>query len=160
MIYVKLGFYGLLLALCAAFLHYSLPQNVVVNITGTDVKREDFVAPDGSTQTRDVREIYAATPDGDDRVFQNIDAWAYFKVDSANLTARAQSIAAQENSWAVVTYYGWRVALLSWFPNALSVTAVDGPEHELPIWPNALIVTLIVVALLVIRRLFLIMVQR
>ncbi|MEM9781570.1 MAG: DUF1523 family protein [Pseudomonadota bacterium] len=162
--WVKLTFYAVLLALFAAFLHYSLPQNVVVEMTGTDLRRVDFETtdPDGNTvtRTRDVREIYSTDPDGAEWVFRNEDNWIYLKWDSADLTARAQNIAGEENHWAVVTYYGWRSNFFSWYPNALDIRRASGPGEELPYWPNVLIVSVIVITLLILRRLALITIQR
>jgi len=142
---IKWIFRFVLLASLAAFLHYSLPSKDIVKIVGTDVKRMDiggrswlWASPDAGTQanfTRDVRFINAAWPDGSPRVYRNEDTnWSwppYFKFDSGNLNAEAQALAKENDVWIAVTHYGWRINLLSMFPNAISIARVAGPETTL-----------------------------
>ncbi|MEM6973298.1 MAG: DUF1523 family protein [Pseudomonadota bacterium] len=164
MFWMKTGFYLVLASLFAAFLHYSIPQNVVVDITDTEIVRVDVESTDANgnsvMRTRDVRQIYSTNADGGERVFRNEDNWLYLKWNSADLTARAQQIADEEEHWAVVTYYGWRSNFFSWYPNTIDIRRASGPDEPLPYWPNVLIVSLIVVTLLFIRRMILITVQR
>ena len=133
------------LMIVVAFLHYSLPSKDIVKIVGTDVKRMDignrswlWASPDAGTQsnfTRDVRFINAAWPGGAPRVYRNEDTnWSwppYFKFDSGNLNAETQALAKQDDIWVAVTHYGWRIKLLSMFPNAITVTRVAGPGATL-----------------------------
>ncbi len=125
------------------FLHFYLPSSDVVRVVDTDVKRmdvvsRDFVAEDAGerfARTRDVRFINAVWPDGPPRVYRNEETgWGfpwYFKFDSGNLQTEAQDLrsTAEAPNWVVVTHYGWRIEILSMFPNAVAIERVDGPDH-------------------------------
>jgi hypothetical protein len=102
-----------------ALLDYFLPHHTVYRVVGTEVKR---VTKDGTsvfgqrtTGTSDVRYIYAEDIESKKpRVFRNEDTgfgfpW-YFKFNSADVQAAAQSIA-NEHGTAALTYYGWRIQL-------------------------------------------------
>jgi hypothetical protein len=150
---------ALIVVALGLFLHYNLPNTQVVQITGTDVKRVD--KDTAGSQTRDVRYINAVTRDGKIRVFRNEDTgWGwppYFKFDSADLTAQAQAILkSTEEPWVRVRYYGWRLNLLSLFPNAVSLKIVDKDYVHAP-WFNILFVAFLTVGILgtvvVLRRL-------
>lgn len=141
----------LVIAPIAAGLHWVLPGYDVVRITGTDIRRVDE-RPDaqGRMRTRDVYYIFAEDPEtGAPRVYRNEDTgWGfppYFKFDSADVQARAASIAGERET-ALVTHYGWRVRMFSWFPNAVSVRRV-APDYAPVPWFN--IVFLIGLAILV-----------
>lgn len=151
------------LLVAAAFLHYSLPSRDVVRIVGTDVVREDVQRRDAQgnlvTVTRDVRYIYAKWPGGGDRVYRNEDTgWGwppYFKFDTADLAAQATDLisSAEAPGWIVVRHYGWRIPVLSMYPNALSIRPASGPDERLIPWFNILFVTLLVLVVLIVRRL-------
>lgn len=142
----------ILAALVVGTFHYSLPSRDIVRIVGTDVKRMDvgdagwwWAEPDAATQataTRDVRFINAFWPNGKPRVYRNEDTnWGYppyLKFDSGNLTANAQGLVSTEAQpiWVVVTHYGWRIELLSMFPNAVGVRRAEGPGEALIPWFN------------------------
>ena len=155
-------------ALFAAFLHYSLPSRDIVRIVGTDVVRTDVVRrnTDGSevTVTRDVRFIYTQWLGGGDRVYRNEDtSWGwppYFKFDTANLAAQATDLisTADTPNWVVVRHYGWRIPVLSMFPNALSIRPASGPEESLWPWFNILFIALLVLAVLIVRRMLILLV--
>ena len=150
------------LLLIGAFLHYSLPSRDVVRIVGTDVVRQDVKQKDaqGNTvvMTHDVRFIYAKWPDGGDRVYRNEDTgWGwppYLKFDTANLAAKATDLVstAEAPKWVVVRHYGWRIPLLSMFPNALSIRTAEGPDERLVPWFNIVFISLLVVTVLILRR--------
>lgn len=148
--YVKPTIIGILLAAVAAFLHYTLPQRDVVQIVGTEVSREDVEQPDGTIVTHDVRFINARTDSERPRVYRNEDtSWGwppYFKFDTGNLQAKAQSMA-KSDQWVAVTHYGWRIPMLSLYPNAVNMKPVEGPEVRLIPWFN--IVVLVLLAALV-----------
>lgn len=122
----------------ALFLHYNLPRTDVVQISGTDVKRTDNRGKDEGV-TRDVRFITALTRDDKTRVYRNEDTgWGwppYLKFNSADLSGQAQMFAGEaEKSWVAVTYYGWRVTVLSLFPNAITLEKVDKDYSNLPLF--------------------------
>jgi hypothetical protein len=160
---LKLALWLAAFAAVAAFLHYSLPQRDIVRIVGTDVVRQDVEATDANgnpvTLTRDVRYIYTKTPGGGDRVYRNEDTgWGwppYFKFDSADLAAQAsdQVSTADNPKWVVVRHYGWRIPLLSMFPNATSIRPAAGPDEALFPWFNVTLVGLLLLVVLVVRRL-------
>jgi hypothetical protein len=128
----------LYLALCVAitlFVHWSLPHSQVVRIVDTEIARETVTVNNdtGAEQTRDVRFINTITPEGHARVFRNVDTgWGwppYFKFDSADLSAEASDLESDSESprWVIVRAHGWRLAMFSVFPNALSLRLAEGP---------------------------------
>lgn len=135
----------IIVVLAGAALHYNLPQRDIVQIVGTDVKRIDIKKgafgwgrPDAGTDqfdTRDVRFINAVRANGKASVYRNEDTdWGwppYFKFDTGNLTAEAQKISKEDETWVAVRHYGWRIPLWSIYPNAVSVKRVDGPDTKL-----------------------------
>ncbi len=146
--------------LIAAFFAYFLPSHDIVRIVGTDVKRMDlgernpfFDQADSGTQkhtTRDVRFIYAEWPDGSPRVYRNEDTgWAfpfYFKFDSSDIAAKAQALANRDNKpWVVVTRYGWRIQVLSMYPNAVKLREVDSPDALVVPWFNIIFLSLLAI---------------
>ncbi len=149
--------------LLGVLLAYYLPTHDIVHIAGTDVKRMDvdnkhpgWDQPDAGTRkdvTRDVRFIYAEWPDGRPRVYRNEDTgWSfpfYFKFDSADLAAKAEALAKREdNPYVVVTKYGWRLKVLSLYPNAVKLREVEGPNALIIPWFNIIFLSLLAVGLL------------
>jgi len=153
--------------LIAAVLHYSLPSRDIVRIVGTDVVRKDVERRDAQgdpvTVTRDVRFIYAKWPGGGDRVYRNEDTdWGwppYFKFDTANLAAAATDLVSTSDVpvWVVIRHYGWRIPVLSMFPNALSLRPATGPDESLRPWFNILFIALMVLTVLIVRRILIIL---
>lgn len=121
-------------------LHYALPRVSVVQVVGVEVKRED-----ADQRTRDVYMIQTQLVDGGAvRVFRNEDAWLYLKFDSANLQARATALSRDEAVEAVaIRYYGWRIPVLSMFPNAIAAWPVDPGYRHIPLFNMAVILTLL-----------------
>lgn len=146
-----------------AFAHYTLPQREIVRITDTDIIRTDFSGINrmfyaqgdtGSavTDNRDLRIINTVRANGRDLVFRNEDTgfgWPpYFKLDSADLHAEASRLAREASGqWFAITHYGWRSNVLSIYPNAVSITPLEGPDVRLFPWLN--IVILLVLAALI-----------
>jgi Protein of unknown function (DUF1523) len=132
-----------------ALLDYFLPHHAVYGVVGTEVKR---VAQDGTSvfgqQTagvRDVRYIYAEEIETrKPHVFRNEDTgWGfpwYFKFNSADIQAAAQSIAA-EHGTAALTYYGWRIKIFSMFPNVTKIARAEPGAWTIP-WFNIAFFTL------------------
>lgn len=156
-------------AAVALFLHYNLPRTAVVQITGTDVKRADSAGggivdskatksgKGDSVHTYDVRFINSLSRNGKIMVFRNEDTgWGwppYFKFDSADLTAEAQSFATDPSKpWVLVKYYGWRFRIFSMFPNAVSLKAVDRDYSHFPWFNTVLIVLLGVLCIVVVVK--------
>ena len=158
------------LLLTAAFLHYSLPSRDVVRIVGTDVVRQDAERRDARgnrvSVTRDVRFIYAKWPGGGDRVYRNEDtSWGwppYFKFDTADLAAQATDLVSTAGApdWVVVRHYGWRIPVLSIFPNVLSIRPASGPDESPWPWFNIVFITLLVLGVLIVRRVAIILFRR
>jgi hypothetical protein len=160
--WIRRGIWVVLLTALAAFLHYTLPDRDVVYITNTSNRLMTFGAnsifwasPDGGSDEvagaiqRDVLFIDAVKPNGHVRVYRNEDTgwiWPpYFKFDSSNLQAEARNlISTSENpKWVAVRHYGWRIPFLSIFPNAVSITPVEGPDVRLIPWFNIVFLTLL-----------------
>lgn len=168
--HLRFVFGALAVSLLAGFLHYTLPSRDIVRIVGTDVVREDVKRTDTQGNavvvTRDVRYIYAKRPDGRDSVYRNEDTgWGwppYLKFDTANLAAEASDMVSTADSpkWVVIRHYGWRIPMLSMFPNALSMRPATGPDEKLTPWFNILFVSLLVLGLLILWRIALILMRR
>jgi hypothetical protein len=152
--YVKWTFFSIIAVLLFSFFHYTLPQHEVVRIVGTENRRIDFgensffwASPDVGTsvdKNRDVFFIQTLRADNNPMVYRNEDTgWGwppYFKLDSSNLQAQAQSMVstAATPQWAEITHYGWRNEFLTIFPNAISIRAVEGPDVRIIPWFNIL----------------------
>lgn len=159
---------GLFLIVLGSMLHYYLPQRDIVQVVNADVKRMDvggFVwfwdQPDANTKqndTRDVRFINTIGKNGKPKVYRNEDTnwrWPpYFKFDSADLNAKAQSIGKKDDVWVAISHYGWRIKMFSAFPNAYKIKPVDGPNTLLIPWFNIAFLSLLVIAYLSVRRFF------
>ncbi|MDJ0871883.1 MAG: DUF1523 family protein [Gammaproteobacteria bacterium] len=151
---IKYSLLASMVALIVGFLHYNLPRTDVVQIKGTDVKRLDRRHSGDVTKTRDVRYLSTVTRKDKVRVFRNEDTgWGwppYLKFDSADLTARAQLLVQDpEKPWVRVRYYGWRIKVLTLFPNAVSLKVVDKNYTHLPIFNIVFVAVLIVVGVVV-----------
>lgn len=152
---IKWGLRILLVLIVGLFLHYTLPQRDIVRIvdTGNRVTQiganwifysiEDTGTGAETSTSRDIRFIDAVYPDGSTvMVYRNEDTgwfWPpYFKWDSSTLQAEATNLRSTAGSaqWVAVTHYGWRVPILSAFPNAVSITPVEGPDVRLIPWVN------------------------
>lgn len=134
----------LVLAPLAAALHYVLPRHDVVRIVNTEVRRVDqsgkpLSGGERADQSRDVYYLYAEDPETKaPHVYRNEDTrWGfpfYFKFNSADVQAVASSISGEKGT-ALITKYGWRLQLFSWFPNAVSVRRWDPADTVIP-WFN------------------------
>ena len=155
MAYVKWALIVLAVGFCVAFLHHYLPSHDIVRVVGTEVKRMDVESPGGDTPgagavaSRDVRFIEAIWPGGAPRVYRNEDTdwnWPpYFKFDSSNLAAEAGDLASTKEApvWVMVTHYGWRIPVLSMFPNAIQIRKADGPDEAIIPWFNIVALTIL-----------------
>jgi hypothetical protein len=170
-VYVKWGFRITLLLFVAGFLHYTLPQHDIVRVTNaynrlTTVGENAifYASPDTGTgesaETRDIRFIDAVFEDESVIVYRNEDTgWVwppYFKYDSSNLQAEATNLksTAAAPQWVSVTHYGWRFPFLSIYPNAVSMTAVEGPDVRIIPWVNIVLLTTLLVLVLMLRRMW------
>lgn len=163
MTYVKWFFRIAFLLGAFLFLHYNLPQRDIVRVVGTFEIRDDKPAESfGAGQAdagskgfpnRDVRYITTKRPNGRAMVYRNTDTgWGwppYFKFDTSNLTADAQDLIQRggkndaEEIWVAVRHYGWRIELVSLYPNAVSFKEVEGPNVRLMPWFNIALLTLL-----------------
>ncbi len=175
---LKWGFWGVVALIAALFLQYTLPSHDVVRITEvynrlTTVSWENryfYASPDSGTaearDTRDIRFIAAAFPDGRVKVYRNEDTgwiWPpYFKYDSSNLQAVASNLKSSDANpkWVMVTHYGWRLAWLSIYPNAVRITEVPGPDYRYFPWLNVVILALLAFVVFMVRRMWLQFVER
>lgn len=171
--YVKWSFRILVVLLVGSFLHYTLPQHDIVRITNTynrltTVGSENswaYASPDAgtgdNTVTRDIRFIEAAFPDGSVIVYRNEDTgwiWPpYFKYDSSNLQAEAGNLKSAEAApkWVSVTHYGWRLAWLSIYPNAVAMKEVAGPDVRIIPYVNIIVLLALAFGAFMLRRMWL-----
>jgi hypothetical protein len=144
----RLGLVGGLavLALYVTFWAWTLPSHVKVHITGTEIARKDVESKDGKSHTEDVRYVMAEGLEGSVYMFRNQDTgWGwppYFKFDSGNIAAQAQSLSVNEDDPVVlVRYYGFRIPMLSTFPNILSM---DETEADTPTIPWLVVIVVLV----------------
>lgn len=171
MIYVKRFLVLSIWLLIFGFVHYTLPQQDIARVVGTEVRRVDFgensifwagadSGQDATTINRDVRFINTVRKktyllglfrSGEAvMVYRNEDTgWGwppYFKLDSSNLQTEADDLksSAEDPKWVVVTHYGWRNEVFSIFPNAVGIRSIDNPNQILIPWVN--IVLLLVLA--------------
>ena len=170
--YLKWGFWTVLILIVGGFLHYTLPQHDIVRITGTYNRLTTvgensifYATPDAGTGesavTRDIRFIEAVRPNGKVIVYRNEDTgWVwppYFKYDSSNLQAEASNLKSTADApvWVSVTHYGWRIAWMSIYPNAVRVRVVEGPDVSIFPWVNIVILTALAFLLVMLRRMWL-----
>ncbi|MBC9247768.1 DUF1523 family protein [Paracoccus sp. 11-3] len=171
--YVKV-FFGVLLGVVVfLFLDYALPSKNTVRITNTSNRltpitsanaifyaTDDAGTVENAQGQRDVRFIDTVRPNGKVFVYRNEDTgwiWPpYFKYDSSNLQAEASNLQSskQDPQWVSVTAYGWRLAWLSSYPNAISVDTLAGPDERPRNWPAMIILTVLFVFLLLIWRMW------
>ncbi len=149
----RIIFLSIVFLIVGAFLHYTLPQRDIVRVTDTEIIRQDFSglnrifyaqgdSGNAATDNRDLRLINTVMRNGEVLVYRNEDTgfgWPpYFKLNSADVQAEAANFisTAADPQWVAVTHYGWRSRLLSTYPNAVSMRAVDGPDVRLIPWLN------------------------
>ncbi len=69
-------------------------------------------------QGKDMKDIYLVfTEDG---VYRNTDSWWWLKFNSSDVQN-----ACDEGKKCRLRYYGWRVPILSWYPNIISATPLE-----------------------------------
>jgi hypothetical protein len=133
-----------------------LPRTCKVRIDGVEIKRSTLTAAkvkdSNESVYQDIRYIQTSEVEtGAPFVLRNEDAhfWPpYFKFDSADLSAQAANFARNRpEDTILVTYYGFRVAMLDEFPNAVNLEAVDRDYQHFPLF-NLLYALLVLTALL------------
>jgi hypothetical protein len=169
--YLNYALWALIIAAVFAAGYYTLPQNDVVRIVNTDVRRVDlgetgrwFWARSDTglskSDSRDVRFIETIRPSGKPMVYRNEDTgWGwppYFKFDSANLQARAQDLISTSEApkWVAVRHYGWRSDLFSIFPNAVAINPVAGPDASIFPWRMVISIVVMLLVILTVAVLF------
>ncbi|QLG87455.1 DUF1523 family protein [Chitinibacter bivalviorum] len=127
---------------CLIGLDYFLPEKQIVKITGVEVKLTDKDGPISKTNpmdgpVNDVYYIYTENPARDIRVFRNEDTvWSfpfYFKFNSADLQAKAASLQTHQQD-ALITSYGWRLSMLSQFPNITTIELAEANAATFSFW--------------------------
>jgi hypothetical protein len=53
-----------------------------------------------------------------------------------------------------MTHYGWRIPFLSIYPNAVGIRAAEGPDVSIIPWFNIVFFVLLLLAILMIRRMW------
>jgi len=171
---IKWGIRIFLILIVGAFLHYTLPQRDVVKVLDTFNRitpiganwmfysiEETGTGVETTTSSRDIRFISAEYANGGTMTYRNEDTgwfWPpYFKWDSSTLQAEATNLKSDKANpqWVAVTHYGWRIPLLSAFPNAVNITPVAGPDVTIIPWVNIILLTVLAFLILMIRRMWL-----
>jgi hypothetical protein len=168
---IKWGLRILVLLIVGLFLHYTLPQRDIVQIVNTYNRvtpiggnwmfygSEDTGTGAETSTSRDIRFIDAVYPDGRTMTYRNEDTgwfWPpYFKWDSSTLQAEATTSARNSSQWVAVTHYGWRMPIISIYPNAVKVTPVEGPDATFFPWLNLVIISFLLAGIFMIRRMWL-----
>ena len=171
---IKWGLRILAVLVVGLFLHYTLPQRDIVRVVDTSNRItqiganwifysiEDTGTGAETSTTRDIRFIDAVFEDDTTvMVYRNEDTgwfWPpYFKWDSSTLQAEATNLRSTREAprWVAVTHYGWRIPLLSAFPNAVAITPVDGPDVTLIPWVNMILLAFLAFAVFMARRMVL-----
>jgi hypothetical protein len=153
----------LVLAIVGSFLSYVLPKREVAYITdaynrfvepgelrGVRALRSQDVATAQGRMGADVLFIVGRSRDGDLWEFRNEDTGfgfpPYFKFDTATLDNQArEAISTQDNPrWMIIRYYGWRIPVLSMFPNAVSMEPAPSRDVRLIPWFNIIFLTLVI----------------
>lgn len=135
---VVLAFHAVLFA----GINFVTPSYEITRISSGEVKRMDkdgFItkANPADGTVRDVYFINTQNPNKDEpKVYRNEDTgWRfpfYFKFDSANVQAKALDFVS-DNKLVELQYYGWRITMLSEFPNVTDIRSVN--EGEAPSHP-------------------------
>lgn len=132
---IKYALLAAALTVTGTAVHYAVPQTDVVRVVGVETKRVDVEGASssgGTPATRDVYFVQAETVEGaNPMVYRNEDKLLYLKWNSADVQARSQSLAADQQLVAI-RHYGWRVRLFSAFPNVLSVKPVATAYSPIP----------------------------
>jgi hypothetical protein len=172
---IKWGLAILALVFAGLFLHYTLPQRDVVQVINTYNRltqiggnwlfysiEDTGTGVETTATTRDIRFIDAVFPDGSSTMtYRNEDTgwlWPpYFKWNSSTLQAEATNLKSDKSNpqWVAITHYGWRMPLFSIFPNAVSITPVEGPDVRLIPWINIIILTALAFLIFMIRKMWL-----
>lgn len=170
MAYVKWIILALVAIVVGGLLHFYLPSQDVVRVVRTETVRVDEAVTDAQgnevQRTRDQNRIYTFTAGGGERVYRNEDTgWGfpwYFKFDTANLAAAAEDAVSTKDApnWYVMRHYGWRIPMLSMFPNAVSIRPADGPDQSLFPWFNLVFLSCLTIGLLVLYRMIVILRKR
>lgn len=111
----------LLVFLSGYLLHWSLPRESMLTITGTMTKRNDDSFQKSGTKPVAVgKDLYliSGTQNGKSVMYRNEDTNSgfpfHFKFNSAEIQSQAQSLV---GTTCLVRYYGWRNKFFGLFPN-------------------------------------------
>lgn len=148
----------------AVMVDFAFPHYDKALITGGEVKRMDKdglidASNPADGPTRDVYFIYTKQEVGDKVMpYRNEDTrWGfpfYFKFNSADLQARAQSFAGSQKA-VQIKFYGWRIAMFDEFRNAVSIKELGENEQiARPVMSYLFYVILLVSMIIWIRAVF------
>lgn len=160
MVYVKWAIVLTFWLCVGVVLSYSLPQHDIVRIVNTYEERQDlgdwtrifWSRPDqqsDSLTSRDVQFVQGVRPNGDSIVYRNEDTgWSwppYFKFDTANLYTQANDAISTKSTpeWVLVKHYGWRIPILSVFPNAITLRPAPSVDEKPTNWVSIAILTVL-----------------
>ena len=132
---IKYTLLSLVLIISWSVTHYIVPQTDIVRAVGVETKRVDLDGNSTAGTAPSTRDVYFVQTEQIDNqspmVYRNEDNIFYAKWNSADVQARAQSLAADKDIVSV-RHYGWRIPFLSFFPNALSIKPADEGQSGTP----------------------------
>lgn len=117
----------------ALVIDFYAPTKRLVTVDGGDVKRVDEDGIISATNpadgpTRDVFFVYTTRENGKPFVYRNEDTgWGfphYLKFNSADVQAKINTLKDSKTP-AVIVSYGWRIQILSMFPNIVNIKSDD-----------------------------------
>lgn len=109
--FIIIAIFALLVSsLMPAFIHLDR-ETYTVTITGKAVKRYD---------KEDKYLVFAKTEDGKFMEFENTDSWLELKFNSSSIQGRLEVGRKYR-----VRVYGWRIPLLSWYPNIVKAQKAE-----------------------------------
>ncbi len=135
------------------FFHYYLPKTIKVYVVGTEIKREIRSSGSEDDLVKDMRYVIARSlEDGKTLMFRNEDIlWPpYFKFNSGDLAGKVMNYQKFENEKVfLATFYGWRIPILSMYPNLTKLIDVDEEFESIP-WLNIIVLSVFYVAVVTI----------
>ena len=118
--------YLFLILSASLFFYYYLPKTIKVYVVGTEIKREIRSSGNEEDLTKDIRYVVARSlEEGETLMFRNEDIpWPpYFKFNSGDLSGKVMNYQKyEEDKLFLATFYGWRIPLISMYPNLTSAS--------------------------------------
>lgn len=123
---VLAGVFALAIGVNALYQH-GTKEDVTFTVTDKERVTESSTDSEGNSTTTSHYRIYTESPDGEINVYKNTDAWLSGKFASSNLHGYLR-----EGCDYDATTYGWRIPLISMYPNIVSATSHGSEDCPAP----------------------------